>query len=172
MRDLPVVLEVSEPGLLSVGDQTFRCALGPAGIVVDKHEGDGGTPTGKFPIRRVFYRPDRLTAPETRLPVSALSNRDGWCDDPDSPDYNRHVLLPCATSHERLWRDDRIYDVIVEVGYNDDPPIPGRGSAIFMHVARDDYSPTQGCVALRLEDLLHALSVCDPGAVLNVNSPR
>lgn len=171
MSESPVILDVFAPGRLRLGDAEYQCALGPTGIVSAKHEGDGGTPGGNFPLRSVMYRPDRVSAPATMLPVRALSENDGWCDDPKHADYNRPVPLPHPASHERLWRDDHIYDVIVEVGYNDDPPVPGNGSAIFMHIAREGYTPTQGCVALALDDLLAVLRVSGPDTALRVNLP-
>lgn len=138
---------------------------------MDKTEGDGGTPAGVFAMRRVLYRPDRLDAPATGLPVEATAPDQGWCDDPAHPDYNRPVSLPFAASHEKLWRDDGVYDVIVILGHNDDPPVPGKGSAIFMHVARPDYGPTEGCVALALEDLLDVLAASGPGDRIRINPP-
>ncbi len=145
------------------GAQDWRCAIGPAGVTADKREGDGATPLGCFPLRRLLYRPDRLAQPETLLPVAPLTPEDGWCDDPNDPAYHTQVRLPFAASHERLWRDDSVYDAIVILGHNDDPPRPGAGSAIFLHVARDDYTPTQGCVALALPDLLTVLREAGPG---------
>ena len=136
--------------------------------MADKREGDGGTPVGTFALRRLLYRPDRAAAPATRLPVQALTPADGWCDDPDDRAYNRPVTLPFAASHEKMWREDNIYDVVVVLGHNDDPPVAGRGSAIFLHVARPDYRPTEGCVALALDDLLRVLADCGPETRLTV----
>ena len=144
------------------GAQTYRCAIGPGGVTADKREGDGATPIGCFALRRVLYRPDRLSPPETTLSRAELTPTDGWCDDPDDWAYNRPVQLPYPASHERLWREDEIYDVIVVLGHNDDPPIAGHGSAIFLHVARPNYAPTQGCVALALPDLLALLRATGP----------
>jgi L,D-peptidoglycan transpeptidase YkuD (ErfK/YbiS/YcfS/YnhG family) len=155
---------------LAVGDKRYRCALGKSGIVQSKREGDNATPVGTFPIRRVLYRADRVNAPETGLPVSAINQEDGWCDAPDDPCYNRPVTLPYAASHEKLWRDDHVYDVVVVLGHNDDPPVPGHGSAIFMHVAREGYAPTEGCVALTLSDLTDVLAQCKPGDTLTVHA--
>ena len=142
---------------------TVRCALGRSGILTDKWEGDGGTPTGRFALRHVYYRPDRQPCPVTALPVQPLSPQMGWCDDPGHPDYNRLVQLPHPASCESLWRDDEIYDLLVVLGHNDDPVIPKRGSAIFLHLVRPDFSPTQGCVALTSKDLLSLLAVAKPG---------
>lgn len=161
---------VSAAGWVSAAGRRWRCALGRSGIVAAeaKREGDGGTPAARLPLRRVFFRPDRLAAPATGLPVQALAPDDGWCDAPDDPAYNRLVKHPYPASAERLWREDEVYDVIVELGWNDAPVEPGRGSAIFLHVARPDYRPTEGCVALALPDLLELLALCRPGDALAI----
>ena len=138
---------------LSYGPHLWRCTVGRGGITDDKHEGDGATPAGCWALRRLFYRPDRLPAPDSPFDTAGITPSDGWCDDPGAADYNRLVRLPCTARHERLWREDGLYDLVVTLGYNDDPPHPGRGSAIFLHVARKDYAPTEGCVALALTDL-------------------
>ncbi len=143
----------------------FRCAIGRGGVVREKREGDGGTPVGVWPMRRLLYRPDRLDGPPaTGLPVRAIDPTDGWCDDPADPNYNRPVALPYPASHETLWREDHLYDLIVVLGHNDDPPVPGAGSAIFLHVAHPDYEPTAGCLALARDDLLSALPHFTPGS--------
>ncbi|MEX2009098.1 MAG: L,D-transpeptidase family protein [Dongiaceae bacterium] len=156
-------LIVSAGGVADWGGRSFRCALGRSGIRADKREGDGATPAGCFGLRRVVYRADRLARPPTALPVAALAPEDGWCDDPADPMYNRPVRLPYAARHERLWRDDGVYDAIVVLGHNDDPVVPGHGSAIFLHVARPDYRSTEGCVALARGDLLAVLAEARPG---------
>ncbi|MDD9875811.1 MAG: L,D-transpeptidase family protein [Magnetovibrio sp.] len=148
---------------------TYRCAIGRGGVIDNKREGDGGTPAGRYPLRRVFYRPDRVRGVETGLPVEAIGRDDGWCDDPARPEYNTRVQLPFPGGHETMWRDDHLYDIVVEVGYNDDPPVAGRGSAIFMHVARPDYAATEGCVALSPDDLVAVLATCTPATWLNVS---
>ncbi|MBC7907817.1 MAG: L,D-transpeptidase family protein [Rhodospirillaceae bacterium] len=140
-----------------------RCALGRSGIVQEKREGDGGTPVGCWALRRVMYRPDRVAPPQTALPVTALQPHDGWCDDPAHPDYNRPTRLPHPASCESMWREDQLYDVVVVLAHNDEPPVPGLGSAIFLHVAKPGWQPTEGCVALALPDLLALLAVVDVG---------
>lgn len=157
-------------GLLRWPGGSARCALGRGGVTpaAVKVEGDGASPIGIWPIRQVFWRADRLPRPETALPVEALIPEAGWCDDPASPFYNLPVLLPFPMSHEKLWRDDSVYDLIVVLGYNDAPPIPGKGSAIFLHLARPDYSPTEGCVACAKDDLLALLKVARPGDALEI----
>jgi L,D-peptidoglycan transpeptidase YkuD (ErfK/YbiS/YcfS/YnhG family) len=112
-------------------------------------------------MRRAFYRPDRALAPPTRLPLQPLDPADGWCDAPDDGAYNRLVRLPYAASAERLWRDDPLYDLLIVLGYNDAPVAAGRGSAIFLHLARDDFGPTEGCIALGRADLLAVLAEAD-----------
>jgi L,D-peptidoglycan transpeptidase YkuD (ErfK/YbiS/YcfS/YnhG family) len=141
-----------------------RCALGKGGVIdaAAKREGDGASPIGVWPIRRLLYRPDK-GLPPTALPATPIGADDGWCDDPADPAYNRPVFLPYPASAERLWRDDSVYDLVVVLGHNDDPPVPGMGSAIFMHLARDGYAPTEGCVALSREDLEAVLAVAGAG---------
>ena len=126
---------VHSSGTLSCKETIMRCALGRGGIRADKREGDGATPTGKFALRRVFYRPDRELPPVTGLEAQPLNPTMGWCDDPAHDDYNRLVQLPHPASCERMWRDDALYDVLAVLGHNDDPPVPGLGSAIFLHPA-------------------------------------
>lgn len=159
-------------GQFSGHDLSFRCALGKGGVIgADrKREGDGASPIGIWPIRRVYYRPDRMTAPDTQLACVPLRPHDGWCDDPSNPLYNRPVSLPYSASHEILWREDHVYDVICELGYNDDPVFPGKGSAIFMHLAHETYTPTEGCVALSEADLREVLRFCAPGAAVEITT--
>lgn len=152
-----VDIDVFPDGRVTCGGRTYAVSLGRAGMVRDKREGDGGTPVGRWPLRRVFYRADRLAPPPGPLPVQAIRPDDGWCDAPDHPAYNRLIEKPFAASHEDLWRDDHLYDLVVVVGHNDDPPVPGLGSAIFIHLQRDDHGPTAGCIAFAREDLLDLL---------------
>lgn len=151
-----------------VGTARFRCAIGSGGVRRDKREGDGATPVGVWPLREVLYRPDRIAKPSTKLPVRTLKPDDGWCDAPGDPRYNTNVELPYPASAERLWRRDRLYDLIVVVGYNDAPVVPGLGSAIFLHIARSGYLPTAGCVAFSRPNLLRILSMIDERSRLDV----
>ena len=161
-------IEVDRQGWLTYDGMRFRCALGKGGVSAEKREGDGATPVGRFMLRQLFYRPDKLAAPDCLLSKSAIRPEDGWCDDPDHPDYNRLVRLPHPASCERMWRDDGCYDLVIPLGYNDDPAMPGLGSAIFLHVARPDYSPTEGCVALARDDLLALLPGLPAGIEIEI----
>jgi L,D-peptidoglycan transpeptidase YkuD (ErfK/YbiS/YcfS/YnhG family) len=149
---------VTAGGLLAFRGERLRCAIGRGGARADKREGDGATPLGLLPLRRVLYRADRLARPRAAVPVEPLAPDEGWCDDPAHRDYNRRIRLPHAARHEALWREDPLYDVIGVLGWNDAPPLRGRGSAIFLHLARDDLAPTEGCIALPLRALLAVLA--------------
>jgi L,D-peptidoglycan transpeptidase YkuD (ErfK/YbiS/YcfS/YnhG family) len=154
----PVQAIVTPGGPFRFGREALRCALGRGGVRADKREGDGATPVGDLPLRRVLYRADRGAAPACRVPVEPLSPDDGWCDDPAHRDYNRAVRLPHPARHERMWREDGAYDIVGVLGWNDAPVERGRGSAIFLHLARPDYAPTEGCVALSERDLRAVLA--------------
>jgi len=139
----------------------LRCALGRGGVRAEKREGDGATPAGAWPMRRLLYRADRLSRPPTMLAVEAIAKSDGWCDAPADARYNEKVMLPYGASAEALWREDEIYDLLVPLGYNDAPPVAGRGSANFLHVARADFASTEGCIALAKAELLAVLAGAD-----------
>jgi L,D-peptidoglycan transpeptidase YkuD (ErfK/YbiS/YcfS/YnhG family) len=150
---------VSPEGYFQMGSRVYRVALGRGGVRIDKREGDGATPAGLLALRRVLFRADRIGKPPScALLREPISPDDGWCDDPLHPDYNRMVRLPHPARCEALWRPDPLYDVVGVLGWNDAPPVPGRGSAIFLHVATPDLSPTAGCIALALADLLAVLA--------------
>jgi L,D-peptidoglycan transpeptidase YkuD (ErfK/YbiS/YcfS/YnhG family) len=161
---------VDGTGVASWDGRQVVCAVGRGGLCAaeDKREGDGRTPAGDWPIRAVMWRQDRLPRPDTALPTKPIKPSDGWCDDPRHPAYNRPVELPYPASAEAMWRDDDVYDLVVELGYNDDPVVPGAGSAIFLHLARPGYLPTEGCVALAEVDLRDLLRRARPGDTLCV----
>jgi L,D-peptidoglycan transpeptidase YkuD (ErfK/YbiS/YcfS/YnhG family) len=140
-------------GRVSVGNLRFTCALGKGGTKRTKREGDGATPVGTYRLRSLWYRSDRIERPQTSLLIRATKQSDGWCDSSNHRRYNRPVSLPFNFSHELMWREDHLYDVVVEIGWNDRPAKPGRGSAIFMHLARPRYLPTEGCIALSKADM-------------------
>jgi len=149
---------VHPDGRLIMGGRVWQAALGRAGIRVHKQEGDEATPAGVLPLRRVLYRADRVKLTGCAVRREPLAENDGWCDDIYRPAYNTQIRLPNEARHEKLWRDDGLYDVIGVLGWNDAPVVPGHGSAIFLHVARRDMAPTDGCVALPLADLLELLA--------------
>ena len=155
-------------GWLKLGNLTFPCALGRPGMRVRKREGDGATPVGAWRPRCVFYRADRVLRPRTVLPTRPLRREDGWCDTPGDRNYNRLVRHPYPASAERLWRVDGLYDVLVVLDYNACPRVRGKGSAIFLHVARSDYAPTEGCIALARGHLMRLLEQLGGGAAVRV----
>lgn len=149
-------------GWVQCGNLVFPCALGRGGISHRKREGDGATPVGTYALRKLFFRPDRLAPPRTGLPSTPLSPADGWCDAPRDRNYNRPVRHPYPASAERMWREDSLYDIVVVIGYNDARRIAGRGSAIFMHIARNGFAPTEGCIALRRTHLMQLAAQLGP----------
>jgi L,D-peptidoglycan transpeptidase YkuD (ErfK/YbiS/YcfS/YnhG family) len=158
-------------GRIEWDDKSTRAALGKAGTIAgaDKREGDNRSPTGVWPIRYVLFRPDVYPdGPTTELEAKPIAPDDGWCDAPGDPAYNQPVKLPYPASAERLWRDDAVYDLVVVLGHNDDPPVPGLGSAIFLHLARDGYPGTEGCVALAREDVEALLAIAKPGDAVEI----
>jgi L,D-peptidoglycan transpeptidase YkuD (ErfK/YbiS/YcfS/YnhG family) len=158
-------------GQIAWDGRVVRCALGKAGVIAaaDKREGDNKSPLGLWPIREVLYRPDVYPqGPATALPARPIAPDDGWCDASGDPAYNRPVKLPYPASAERMWRDDAVYDLVVVLGHNDDPPVPGLGSAIFLHLARENYPGTEGCVALARADAEALLAVAQPGDAVEI----
>lgn len=135
-------------GWLLTGSLALPVALGRGGIKANKREGDGGTPRGTFRLRRLWWRADRFARPMTHLPTRRIGPQDGWCEDPYDRHYNQPIRVPKGSAGDRLRRDDRLYDFIIELDHNTRPRVAGRGSAVFVHVARPGFAPTAGCVAL------------------------
>jgi L,D-peptidoglycan transpeptidase YkuD (ErfK/YbiS/YcfS/YnhG family) len=140
-------------GWLRAGSWSVPVALGRGGVRANKREGDGGTPRGVFRPLRLWWRPDRLALPGTMLPARRIGRGDAWCEDPTDRRYNRPFRRSASEPGDRLWREDRLYDLIIEIDHNARPRIAGRGSAVFIHVARPGFLPTAGCVALRPREL-------------------
>lgn len=155
------IITVLSNGTVKCGDDTYRCALGAAGVTASKREGDQATPMGCFALREVLFRPDREDAPETVLDCTPLERSSAWCVNPGDDAYNQAVSLPYAGQSEALWREDGGYDIVVVLGYNDSPIVPGCGSAVFLHVADANFSPTKGGIALARGDLLALLQTCN-----------
>ena len=163
---------VTDPsrGQLIAGAAVIPCALGRSGIKQAKREGDGASPRGTFRLRGGVYRPDHFAGrPASPLPLRPSAPGDGWCDDARDRRYNRPLRLPApGVGHERMWREDGLYDLVVDLDYNRGPIRPGRGSAIFLHVARAGFLPTEGCVALRRADLVRLLRRVGPGTRMRI----
>jgi L,D-peptidoglycan transpeptidase YkuD (ErfK/YbiS/YcfS/YnhG family) len=151
LRPLPKLRGQESRGLFVVGNHSFQCAIGRSGIGRKMREGDGVTPLGRYHVLFWLHRPDEWRG--SRPGAKKLSKLDGWCDETGASLYNRPVKLPVPISSEKLWRDDRIYDLIGVIDYNWRPRVQGRGSAIFIHIARVDLQPTEGCLAFKREEL-------------------
>jgi L,D-peptidoglycan transpeptidase YkuD (ErfK/YbiS/YcfS/YnhG family) len=149
-------------GWLVAGGRTVPVALGRGGVRANKREGDGGTPKGTFRPRRLWWRADRHPRPLTFLPVRAIRPEDAWCEDPSSRHYNQPMRLERGHSGDRLRRADHLYDFVVEIDHNSSPRIAGRGSAVFLHLARDNFSPTAGCVSMTKAAMLRLLARLGP----------
>lgn len=164
----PRVIHVFADGHLVAGHVRLSCTLGRNGISAEKVEGDGATPAGLFPVRRLWFRPE-YGRPATKLPRHPISRGHGWCDDPRRSDYNRPVRLPFAGSHEVMRRSDHLYDLVLTIGHNDSPARSGRGSAVFLHLMSPERSPTGGCIALRRRDLVWLLGRIRPGDLIRIH---
>ncbi len=157
---------------LHVGENFYKVQVGAQGFIASdqKKEGDFCTPYGKFPLRVIYYRADRITLPEVNIPSFPISENDIWCDDPNDQHYNQFLRLTenYPSSHEKLWRNDNIYDIIITIGYNDQEYIPGRGSAIFIHASKPDLGPTAGCIALEVNELLSIVPSVDINSCIEI----
>ncbi len=148
----------STRGELVVGGLRFPCSLGRSGRKHLKREGDGATPVGTWMFRRLFYRADRMVPPRSGLSARPIRDHDGWCETVGDRNYNRLVRIPYATSHEYMKRQDRLYDMVVELSHNERPRVQGHGSAVFFHLRRPDGGPTAGCIAVSARDMRIILS--------------
>jgi len=148
--------------LLSIDGVSFFCVFGRDGVTDKKKEGDWKTPLGTFPIRKIYYREDKIPKLNTNIESIPLLRDDAWCDDPKKEKYNTFIKLPLDGGYENLWREDEMYDIVIIIGYNDAPIIKDKGSAIFLHIAKENMEYTKGCLALKKEDMLYL--------VQNINS--
>ena len=160
---------VKKSGYLEYKNLKFRCALGKAGIKKKEKEGDNVTPKGIFKITRVYYRPDRIKNITTEVKKIKIKKNMGWCDDPDSFHYNKQIKLPSKFSHEKLYRKDNLYDLFLVVNYNTNPVIKNKGSAIFLHITKDSYKKTKGCIALKRGDLIQLVSKIKKNTKIKIN---
>lgn len=149
-------------GWLRIWGQVIPVSLGRGGMLANKHEGDGGTPRGTFRPRRLWWRADRHLRPQTLLPVRIIGPNDGWCENPNDRRYNQPIRLEGLQTGDRLRRDDHLYDFVIEIDHNTRPRVAGRGSAVFLHLARPNFAPTAGCVAMTRPAMLHLLRRLGP----------
>jgi L,D-peptidoglycan transpeptidase YkuD (ErfK/YbiS/YcfS/YnhG family) len=145
---------INKSGYLKFKNLKFKCALGKAGVGKKKVEGDNITPKGTFQIVKIYYRSDRIKNIYSKIKLFKINNKMGWCDDPNSKKYNQLIKLPSKYTHEKLYRQDNVYDLVIVLNYNMIPIIKNKGSAIFIHVAKKNYKKTAGCVALKKKHLL------------------
>ena len=154
-----ILYKVAEGYVINTSNGIIHAAIGRNGLVTaqEKREGDSKTPIGTWKMRAIFFRPDRITLPQSQLPITAITQDMGWCDDAQSSYYNQQIGLPFSASHEKMWREDSAYDIVIPLGYNDDPPQANRGSAIFFHLLHEGKNYTAGCVAINLQSMLHLI---------------
>ena len=145
---------INKSGVLRFKNLKFKCALGKSGIGKKRKEGDNITPKGSYKLLGLFYRSDRIPNFKTILKKRKINKKMGWCDDVNNKNYNKLIKLPCNFSHEKLYRKDNVYDLVVPINYNTNKITRGKGSAIFLHVAKKNYTPTKGCIALKKKDLI------------------
>jgi len=158
-------------GIATISGLKLACALGRTGTAqaAMKREGDGKTPVGRFKVRYMLYRPDRQPRPRASITdIRPLTPADGWCERPGDRHYNRQVRLPHPAVTDRMWREDHLYDVVVVIDHNERPRLEGRGSAVFIHLARSGYRPTAGCIAFSRRDLALVLTRLRPGSAVVV----
>ena len=160
---------INKSGYLKYKKLKFKCALGKAGIGKKKREGDNVTPTGTFKIVKIYYRSDRVKKISSKLRLIEITKNMGWCDDPNSKNYNQLINLPSRYGHEKIFKKNNIYDIIVVLNYNMKPVIKNKGSAIFIHIAKKNYQPTQGCIALKKNVLLKLLSKISKNIKIKIN---
>ena len=160
---------VKKSGYLKYRNLKFRCALGKAGVKKKVMEGDNITPKGIFKIIKIYYRSDKIKKIKTLIKKIKIKKNMGWCDDPRSPFYNKLIKLPSKYSHEKLYRNDNLYDLIVVLSYNTNPIIKNKGSAIFMHITKSSYKKTAGCIALKKEDLVKIISLIKKNTKIKIN---
>ena len=143
---------------LTFDNYKAKCAIGKRGIGLKKREGDLITPRGNYKIKHILYRKDRIKKIQSKIKKGIIKKNMGWCDDSRSKDYNKIIRLPFNFSHEKLYKKENIYDIILVLNYNMNPIVKNKGSAIFIHIAKKNYKKTKGCIALKKRDLLKIIS--------------
>ena len=160
---------INKSGYLEYKDLKFRCALGKAGVKRKKIEGDNITPIGTFRINNIYYRRDHIKKIFSKIKLIEIKKNMGWCDDPKSKQYNQLIRLPDKYKHEKLYRKDNIYDLILVLNYNTRPILKNKGSAIFIHVATKNYKKTAGCIALKKKHLINLVEKINKKTKININ---
>ena len=160
---------INKSGFLKYKKFKFRCALGKNGVGIKKIEGDNITPKGTYKIIKVYHRKDRIKKINSKFKLIEIKKNMGWCDDPKSSFYNRQIKLPTKYGHEKLYRNDNLYDLIVVLNYNMNPIIKKKGSAIFLHIAKNSYQKTKGCIALKKEHLIKIISKIKKNTRIKIN---
>ena len=153
---------------LTFNNYKVKCAIGKRGIGVKKREGDQITPKGKFKIKYILYRKDRISNLKTKLVKITIKKNMGWCDDPKSIFYNKLIKLPSKYSFERLYKKNNTYDIILVLNFNINPTIKNKGSAIFIHVATKNYKKTEGCIAVNKKDLKQIVEKINKKTIVNI----
>ena len=161
---------VKKSGYLKYKNLKFRCALGKNGIKKKIKEGDNVTPKGIFKITKIYYRQDKIKKIRTSIKKIKIKKNMGWCDDPDSNFYNKQIKIPNKFSYEKLYRNDRIYDLLAVLNYNINPVVKNKGSAIFIHIAKSNYRPTAGCIALKKFDLVKLLQIIKKNTKIKIST--
>ena len=160
---------VKKSGYLKYKNLKFRCALGKGGVKKKTIEGDNITPKGIFKIIKIYYRPDKIKKIKTLIKKIKIRKNMGWCDDPKSPFYNQQIKLPTKYGYEKLYRSDNLYDLVLILNYNINPIIKNKGSAIFLHIAKNSYQKTKGCMALKKEHLIKIISKIKKYTKIKIN---
>ena len=159
-KEILMDIFVKKTGILKFAKYTIKCFLGKKGITSNKKEGDFKTPEGTFFLRYVMYRPDRIKTPKTNLPIRIIKKNHICCDNPEHPNYNKIFETKNLNLGEKLWRKDFLYDIVVVIGYNDNPIVKDKGSAIFLHLNKKNIITTEGCIAIEKKNMINLLKYC------------
>ena len=162
-----MLLRLKNKEYLIVDEFRFKCSIGKKGLNSKKIEGDHCTPIGVFKIGKVYYRPDRIKKPDTSLKTKKITKNMGWCDDPYNKNYNKEIILNKKNKGEKFFRKDNAYDVLIVIEYNTNKTKPFKGSAIFIHLTKN-YRPTEGCIALKKNDLLILLKIINKNSKIEI----
>ena len=163
-----MIIHIKNKDTLIVKEFKFKCIVGKRGIKKNKVEGDFCTPSGKFKIGKLYWRPDRVNLPKTKLSTKKIKKNMGWCNDSRSKKYNREINFPFKYSAEKLFRKDKFYDIFINIKYNQNPVRKGKGSAIFLHLTNKKYKPTKGCIAVLKKDLLKIIPLIDKKTKISI----